>query len=83
MRYWSTQYIHQTFDAACKAHYECNSFPISFLNDELMTHTNMMFKKYSVAILTSSMMIMIWTEIDSRKLRLMLEHYLRTQRILF
>jgi hypothetical protein len=26
---WLTQYIYQTFDAACKAHYECNSFPIS------------------------------------------------------
>ena len=38
MRCWPTQYIYQTFDAACKAHYECNSFLFSYLNVELMTH---------------------------------------------
>ena len=79
----STQYIHQTFDAACKAHYECNSFPVSFPNVELMTHSNLKFKKFSVATLTSSTLIMIWTKIDSKTLRLMMEHYLLTQRVLF
>ena len=73
MRCWSTQYINQTFDAACKAHYECNSFPVSYPNVELMTDTNLKLKKFCVATLMSLTLIMIWTKIDSRKLKLMLE----------
>ena len=83
MRCWSTQCILQTFDAACKAHYECNSYPVSSPNVELMTHINLKFKKFSVATLTSSTLIMISTKIDSRKLRVMLDRYLWTQRVLF
>ena len=41
-----------------------------------MTHINLKFKKFSVATLTSSTLIMAWTKIDSKKLRLMMEHYL-------
>jgi hypothetical protein len=64
MRRWSTQNIHQTFDAACKAHYECNSFLVSSPNAELMTQTNLKFKKLSVVTLTSSTLIVIWTKIE-------------------
>ena len=46
-----------------------------------MTHTNLKFKKFSVP--TSLTLIMIWTKIDSRKLKLMLERHLWTQRVLF
>ena len=48
-----------------------------------MTYTNLKFKKFSVASTTSPTLIMIWTRIDSRKLRPILENCLWTQRILF
>jgi len=38
--YWSTQRIHQIFNTACEAHYECNYFSVSLSNIELMTCTN-------------------------------------------
>ena len=47
-----------------------------------MTDTNLKFKRFCVATLMSLTLIMIWTKIDSRKLRLMMERYLWTQRVL-
>ena len=62
-------------DAACKVHYKCN-FTSSLFLSELMTHTNLKLKKSSIASLTSSTLIMIWTKIDLIKLRLILERCL-------